>query len=44
MREGAHVDEAFLQAGYVSKREPLIVTEKAARDLLAAHAYLVMED
>ena len=44
IRRDAHIDEAYLQAGYVSKVEPLVVAEKTARELVAAHHYLVMED
>lgn len=44
IRSDAHIDEAYLHAGYVSKVEPLVVAEKTARELVAAHAYLVTED
>lgn len=45
IRPNAHIDEAYLRVGYVSKFEPLVVAEKTARELVAAHAYLaVMED
>lgn len=44
VRADAHVDEAHTAAGFVSKREPLVVAETIARELLAAHPYLVTED
>jgi hypothetical protein len=45
VRADAHVDEAHLDAGYVSKLKPLLVADKIARELVAAHAYLeVTED
>lgn len=44
IRPDAHIDEAYLKAGYVSKVEALVVAEKTARELVAAHPYLVTED
>jgi len=44
IRPDAHIDEAYLQAGFVSKVEALLVKETVARELIAAHSYLVMED
>jgi hypothetical protein len=40
----SHIDEAYLQAGFVSKDEALVVKEIEGRELVAAHSYLVMED
>lgn len=44
VRSGAHVDEAYLDAGYVSKSEALVVTPKIARDLVAEHDYLIVTE
>lgn len=44
IRHDAHIDEAYITAGYVSKRESLLVKKTVARDLVNAHQYLVMED
>lgn len=44
IRPDAHIDEAHLATGFVAKGVPLAVSENTARELVAAHQYLVMED
>jgi hypothetical protein len=44
IRPDAHVDEAYLNAGYVSKVEPLVVESKAGRELLAAFGFLMITE
>lgn len=44
IRHDAHVDEAYLKAGYVSKVEPLVVESKTARELVAAYGFLTITE